>query len=584
MQILKGLGVSSGVAKGRALRFVRNALELRVHLADEEVDREVGRLQTALERSRDQLRKIREKVDRAVGRDPAGVFDAQLLMLDDPMLVPRAEALIRADHINADWALERAYEELAEVFAATDDPIVRERRADIADVGGRLRANLKNGSASRSDRFKQFGGPYVLVADELAPSVAAQIDWGQITGFAADAGSWTYHTAILARSLNVPAVVALHDATHRIPAGTWIAIDGTTGEVYVDPTPTQMAALEAREQEARRAPADAPRGEITPAVTLDGARITLAANVELALDLGAALDAGAEGIGLYRSEYLLAEGPLGTLSEEKQFEAYRALVQGMAPRAVTIRTFDLVEEQITDPNTPEPSLSGARFGLRGLRLSLAYQDMFRTQLRALVRASRFGTLRILFPFVSAAWELERAREILAGVCADLGTPGEPVPPPAVGAMIEVPSAVLAADLLARHVDFFAVGTNDLVQYCLVADRTDERLAAHYTPLDAAVLRAVRLVARVARRRGMPMSVCGEVAADAVALGILIGLGVTSFSMTPAVIRQARRAIQHVSVADMRREAGRILRGESPASVAQEIRSRLAQQESGVADA
>ena len=251
---------------------------------------------------------------------------------------------------------------------------------------------------------------------------------------------------------------------------------------------------------------------------------------------------------------------------------------------MTIRTFDLVEEQITDPSTPEPSLSGARFGLRGLRLSLAYPDMFRTQLRALVRASRFGTLRILFPFVSAAWELERAREILAGVCADLGTPGEPVPPPAVGAMIEVPSAVLAADLLARHVDFFAVGTNDLVQYCLVADRTDERLAAHYTPLDAAVLRAVRLVARVARRRGMPMSVCGEVAADAVALGILIGLGVTSFSMTPAVIRQARRAIQHISVADMRREAGRILRGESAASGAQEMRSRRARQARGGADA
>jgi phosphotransferase system enzyme I (PtsI) len=581
VQILKGLGVSSGLAKGRALRFVRNALELRVHLADEEVEREVARLQAALERSCDQLQKIRKKVERTVGPDPAGVFDAQLLMLDDPMLTPRAAALIRTERINADWALERVFEELADVFAATDDPIVRERRSDIADVVGRLRANLKDRAASRSDRFKQFGGPYVLIADELAPSVAAQIDWGQITGFATDAGSWTYHTAILARSLNVPAVVALHDATRRIPAGSWIAVDGTTGEVYVDPTPDRLAALETRAQEARRSPEDLPRGEPVPAVTRDGVPIVLAANVELGLDLEAALDAGAEGIGLYRSEYLLAEGPLDALTEDVQFEAYKALVQGMAPQPVTIRTFDLVEEQVTDPNTPEPSLAAARFGLRGLRLSLAYPDLFRTQIRALVRASRFGTLRVLFPFVTAAWEVERARAVVDEVCAQLGTPGLPVPAPEIGVMIEVPSAVLAADLLARHATFFAVGTNDLVQYCLAADRTDERLAAHYTPLDVAVLRAIRLVARVARRRGLPLSVCGEVAADPVALGALIGLGVTSFSMAPAAIRQARRAIQQLDTVEMRLEVGRILRGESPTAIAEDIRRQLAQQESGV---
>lgn len=574
MQILKGLGVSSGVAMGHALRFTRNALELRVHLAEEEVERELARLTTAQDRSRQQLRKIREKVARSVSVDHAGVFDAQLLMLDDHMVVARALDTIRRERINAEWALARLSDELGRVFGEVDDRLLMERQGDITDVIGRLSANLKGGRGMRSDRFKQFGGPYVLIADELPPSVAAQIDWRQIVGFATDAGSWTYHTAILARSLKVPAVVGLHDASARIPPGTWIAVDGTTGEVLVEPTPERLAALETREQDARRSASAPPDVRSRPAETLDGERVTLEANIELGADVESAITCGADGIGLYRSEYLLANGPLDTLTEDAQFDLYRSLLQGMAPRPVTVRTFDVVEEQIADPRASEAVGARSRFGLRGLRLGLANPDILRTQLRALLRAARFGRLRIMFPFVSEASELERARAHIAAVLADLRAAGETVPEVPIGAMIEVPSAVLTVDLLAPHVDFFAIGTNDLIQYCLALDRTDDRVSDLYAPLHPAVLRAIRLAQRTSMRCHLPLAVCGEMAADPAAMALLIGLGVRRFSMTPAVLPMARSVVCRLHAGEMRSLARRLLGGAPAATITPMVMAAL----------
>ncbi len=562
-----GQGVSPGIAIGRALVFRQQTFDIRFRVPGEAVPHELARLEAARERSRRQLAEIKARIAEAAGPDHAYLFEAQLLMLDDPMLVARAAALIRTEHLNAEWAVRRAAEELTTLFDQAADPYLRERKGDLADVTGRLRLNLRPLRAP-SEVLDQIEGPVVLVADELAPSLAAQVDWRRVVGFASEVGSWTYHTAILARSLRIPAVAGVRAASERIAAGTLVAIDGTTGEVFVDPTPEELAEIETRR--ARQAALDRALAEYCdlPAVTQDGVSIRLEANIELPEEVALARAQGADGIGLYRSEFLRGRAPgatLAALSEEAQYEAYRSLVEQMAPGRVTVRTFDVSEAELAGGASGVDSTRGA-LGLRGIRLSLVHRALFKTQVRALLRAARHGPLRIMFPFVTSADEIRAARAVVAEAAAELAGAGAASPPVPVGIMIEVPSAALTADLLASEADFFSVGTNDLIQCCLAVDRADDRVSALYEPYHPAVVRVLALVSRSARRAGIPLALCGEMAADPGALALLVGLGVRELSVAPTAIPLVKQVIRRLSAADARRAARRALRGRTVAEV------------------
>lgn len=573
MERLSGIGVSPGVVVGRAVILTQRTEVMRFPIPPDRVDRETQALQRASEESRQQLQDIRGRLAQGRGSELAALFDAQILMLDDPMLIGRAEEIVRTERVNAAWAVHRAYEELYQLFSAMDDPYLRERENDVADVAGRLRMNLRHGARGPRELLSQIDGPSILIADELTASVAAQLDWTRVQAFATDAGSRTYHTAILARSLKVPAIVGLHDASLRIAAGTPVILDGTTGELVAGPSAEMIDDAHRRASRPRR------RGVLAadagPVLTTDGVRVRLEANVELLEDLEYLNEHGAEGVGLYRSEFMLSGRPLENVTEDEQYALYRSLLERVAPRPVTIRTFDLDERQV-GLNLPHPERRRTRPGLRGLRLGLANPALLQTQLRALVRASAHGPLRVMFPFVTAVEELRQVRAMLRDIeAATRKGPGVLIGRIQVGAMIEVPSAALAADLLAPEVDFFTIGTNDLIQYCLAVDRTDDRVSDLYEPLHPAVLRLIRLVRRAATRHHIPVSLCGEMASDPALVGLLVGLGLTEFSMTPAAIPIVRQVVLELNAGEARRLAGHVLRLPTAAEIEQYLFDALA---------
>jgi phosphotransferase system enzyme I (PtsI) len=560
---LTGQGVSPGIGIGRALVVTRGTANLRFRIPERRIGGELARLDTARAQARVQIAHIKERIAAAVGADHAYLFDAQLLLLDDPMLVDRAAAIVRSERLNAESALQRALDEVAALFDRVDDPYLRERKGDVADVVGRLCMNLRAGG-DPLDLFRDVEGPLVLVAEELSPSLIAQMDTDRLAAFVTDAGSWTYHTAILARSMHIPAVTGLRHASGLIAPGALVAVDGTSGVVLVDPAAEVVADLEVRSRKRRAYEQSLDEMGDLPSVTQDGTVIRIEANVELPEEAARARERGAEGIGLYRSEFLLAGTGAASLDEEAQYVVYCRLLDAMAGGRVTVRTFDVTEAQMGLTQGTETTRSP--LGLRGLRLSLSFDEVFQTQLRALLRAAAHGPLRIMFPFVTGVEELRAARTAVTQARAALATRGIAVPDVPIGIMIEVPSAALTIDLLAEEADFVSIGTNDLIQYCLAVDRTDDRVSGMYAPLHPAILRIVRHVARWSRRRGLPVSVCGEMAADPVALPLLAGLGLREFSMSPGAIPAAKKVVRGLRIADTTQLARRALKAATAAEV------------------
>ncbi|HET8647825.1 MAG TPA: phosphoenolpyruvate--protein phosphotransferase, partial [Vicinamibacteria bacterium] len=515
---LHGVGVSEGIALGPALLIEREAMPvLRLLLPEEAVEAELQRLRDAVAASQRQIQSIRERLAREASAPHAYIFDAHLLMLEDPLLLDRAVAAVRDHRVNAEWALRAVADQLHAMFDELTDPYLRERSSDLDDVLGRILLNLSG--TSSAPKLSHLPGSYVLVADELAPSEAAELDWDRVLAVVTDAGSATYHTSILARSFGVPAVVGLGDATRRIPPGAMVVVDGTLGQVLVEPSvPALESYREAQERHRQELRRLQDLGTL-PALTSDGVRVVLRANVEFPDEAPTARQHGAEGIGLFRSEYLLGR-TRDWPSEERQYEIYRHLLELMAPGPVTVRTWDVGSEDLVPggPSSPNPAL-----GERALRLVHRAPLAFRDQLRALLRAAAHGPLQIMFPFVAGPADLRQALALLEEARASLRGDGIAVPDHvAVGLNLEVPSAALTADMLARDVDFLSIGTNDLVQYLLAADRVDPRVSAHYQPLHPAVLRVIGDVVTAAEPHGVPVSVCGEMASDPLHALVLLG--------------------------------------------------------------
>ena len=575
MTRLSAHGVSPGIAVGRAVLVVREARQVRYRLAASGVERERQRLKAARERARRELEEISDRIARTVGRTQAAIFAAQLLMLDDPLLVGRADELIRTERINGDWALERAIGEVHAIFAREGSVWLQDRAGDLVDVGSRVQRNLRPGNDALAGLVRELEPPLVLVTDELPPSVAAQIDWTRVRGVIADVGSPTNHTVILLRSLGIPTVVGLGGATTLVAPDQMVALDGVSGEVVVNPDEADLVTWRARAERAASNAQALHNLRDRPATTADGVRLRLEANLELVDDVARARGFGAEGIGLFRSEFLDEAFHAGPQGEDAQCAIYRQLLTAMAPLPVTIRTLDAGDERVSD--LPRgTAIRRERFGLRGIRAALAHDPRFRTQLRALLRAADAGSLRILLPFVTSVEELLQVRAIIAEVSTDLGLTRR-VP---IGAMIEVPAAALMVDQLARHADFLSVGTNDLIQYTLAVDRTDERLAGHYEPTSPAVLRLLRVVATASRPLDCDLAVCGEVAADPLLVGVLVGLGFRSFSMTSSAIPVVKRAMAAIDSRAARRTALAALR----AATAEEVRKVLAPMAGAIGEA
>lgn len=543
MFLLTGIGVAPGVAEGRAFVIRTLRRDVRYLVAADRVKAELQRLVDAQGRARRQLEAIRARLAGVAGQGAASLFEAQLLMIDDAMLVGRASTLVREERRNAEWALRAAADELVAVIGAAGDPYLRERHGDVRDVVERLVGNLR--WESRGLVVPEGAEQWVLVADELSPSAVAQVDWSRAGGFVTEGGSWASHTAILARSLGVPAVVGVARATGAIPPGASVDLDGATGECLINgDAPTRAEWHQRSVRDAPPAswdPALARASSAGPARTPDGIEIRLDANLERLEEFDDLRASGALHVGLFRSESLLASDGRAP-DEAAQRDVYRRVLQAM-PGEVTIRTFDA-----------EPEPGGRHLGLRMLQVDAARRAQFEEQIRALLAAAGAGRLRILLPFVTDVDDLRYARASIQRAAEALRHAGVAVPTVPVGAMVEVPSAALTADRLAREADFMSVGTNDLAALTLAVGRDDAWAARFYDPLHPSMLRLLRFVARAGLRTHARVSVCGEMAAEPRALAVLIGLGLREFSMAPGARGLAHQLVSGLALRDARRLA------------------------------
>jgi phosphotransferase system enzyme I (PtsI) len=541
-RVLFGIGASPGIAIGATYVVDRTRIKAveRIISADE-VPEEVQSFLEAVRISKNQLEDVKQAVaDRRLA-EHLHIIDTHLLILDDQMLVGDTVDIIRQDRINAEGALKRTLDKFREVFDSIEDEYLRERRSDVDSVGDRLLRNLigeKQQSVTEIDRKA------VVVAHDLSPADTMQMDKSQIIGFITDVGGRTAHTAILARSLGIPAVVGLETATAQVREGMPVIIDGTSGTVILNPAPETFKEYLQKKQFYEYLEQELLSYRSLAAETLDGHRVTLRGNVELAEEISLALREGAEGVGLYRTEFLYMNR-VGLPTEEEQYQVYREVVEKMAPHPVTIRTLDVGGDKLVSDIDLSDEANPA-MGLRAIRFSLKEVTIFRTQMRAILRASAHGRVRILFPMITGVAEILSCKQLLDQLKEELSLKGHLFDSHIqIGIMIETPSAAMIAELLAREVDFLSVGTNDLIQYCLAVDRGNEHVAYLYESLHPAVLRALQMTCKAAREAGIEVAMCGEMAAEPLYTPVLLALGFDELSMNAPSISRVKRIIRQI---------------------------------------
>lgn len=565
----RGRGVSEGVVVGRVLRVFNGTRQVyRATLDEKDVERETRRLRAAIRLARLQLLAIKARAEKELGVEHAYIFDAHLLMLEDHKLLEDVEKFIREERVNAEWAVKVAADRILSVYAEIKDDYLRERGSDIEDVTQRILVAL---SGERPDH-RNLTEDAIIVAEDLLPSAVAELDFEHARAIATDAGGWTSHTAIIARGLGIPAIVGLRDLHRRARTGDTIIIDAQQGVVILHPSETTIEDYKPITTSAagvRSAVSEEGRG---PVRTLDGKEITLRANVELPVEYEDVRRFGARGIGLFRSEFLLSHNG-AMLSEEEQCEAYVEVARLAGEDGATVRLFDLGGEKFGSATTEaerNPAL-----GLRAIRFSLRQEDIFRTQARAVLRAAAHGRLDIVLPMISDVSEVRRSRRLINEERARLESEGKQTGRVRIGAMIEVPSAVMTADKIASEVDFFSLGTNDLVQYLLAVDRGNEAVADWFRTLHPAVLQSINRTLDAARTAFIPAIVCGEMASTPAYAVVLVGLGATELSMTPSSIPRVRRTIEGVKYADAQEIVLECLECDTADDVEEHVRVRFA---------
>jgi phosphotransferase system enzyme I (PtsI) len=545
----EGAGVSPGMACGKT-HVVRDDQDdvVRYRIAPSQVADEIGRFETALIQTRMQILEMQQRIAESIGAKDAAIFDAHLLVVEDRTLIDEVLRKLETDLCNVEWVFQEVATRYAETLNKIDDPYLRERALDIQDVTKRVIRNLQ-GKAPKT--FLALNEPHILIAHNLTPSDTASINRAYVLGVATDLGSRTSHAAILARSLNIPAVVGLHDVTVKLETGQHLLLDGSDGLLIVDPTPQTIAHY--AEIESRRAKVTAKLKELrtTRSTTRDGRHIVLSANIELPQDVEAVAANGAEGIGLYRTEFLyLNRSTLPT--EHEQFETYLKVAERVRPDPLIIRTFDLGGDKLAPGAVEITDELNPFLGWRAIRLCLENIEIFKTQLRAILRASVAGNVKIMFPMISGLEELRRAKAVLDECKDELRHAGVPLAEKIeVGAMIEIPSAAISANVLASEVDFFSIGTNDLIQYALAVDRVNEKLAHLYEPTHPAILRLLKMAADAAHANHIWVGVCGEMAGDVALIPLLLGLGIDELSASASLVPRIKRAVQSLAIPECR---------------------------------
>jgi phosphotransferase system enzyme I (PtsI) len=561
---LSGIGVSRGIGIGRVQRLHGGELEISEHrLAPDQIEPEVTRFFDAQRSAKEQLRQIRARIPGGTPGEIAAFIDTHLLMLDDRSLTDAVVALIRSAQCNAEAALQKQRDALTAVFEQMEDPYLRSRKDDVQHVSARiLRILLKQEKGIFPAPRAEQAEPPVIVADDVTPADIILLSQQEVAAFITEYGGPLSHTAILARSFGIPSIVGLHAARRLLREGELVIVDGDLGHALADPDAQALAFFETKRARQQTDRAALSQLRDRPAISRDGVRIKLLANIEMSQDAPYAADLGAEGVGLYRTEFLYMNRR-DLPGEEEQYEAYAQVVAAVKG-TITIRTLDLgADKQVDSGSRRAPTANNPALGLRAIRLCLKEPELFRTQLRALLRASVHGAMQIMLPMISSVQEFRQTQQIIAAVTEQLRGEGHRVAGHIpLGAMIEVPAAALAAPLLARHARFFSIGTNDLIQYTLAIDRVDEEVNYLYDPLHPAVLRLIRMTIAAGEHAGVPVAMCGEMAGDPRYTRLLLGLGLSEFSMHPASVLEVKRIIMNSNVTELRRQAQLALAADS----------------------
>jgi len=569
--MLKGVAASPGIEIGKA--HVIKAQQININtkkISQDEVDNEIGKLDAAIAASKEQLANIKAKAEKNIGADKAEIFGAHLMVLEDPVFLEEIQTKIKEELVTADNAVSQVVDNYVQIFSNMEDEYMKERAADIKDVGERI---IKNVLGIVPDSLT-FSEEVIIIAKDLTPSDTAQMDKDKVLAFATDMGGRTSHTAIMARSLEIPAVVGLVDATDKVQEGDTVIVDGNKGVVYINPEESILKEYEVLRDQYIQYRKKLKELKDLPAETIDKLRrVELAANIGTPRDVNGALENGAEGVGLYRTEFLYMDRD-ALPSEEEQFQAYKEVIEKMAPKAVIIRTLDIGGDKklayLEMPDEMNPFL-----GWRAIRMCLDRPQILKTQLRAILRASAYGNAKIMYPMISGLDEIRRANAILSEAKDELRQEGIPFDDNIeVGIMVEIPSTAVIADVLAKEVDFFSIGTNDLIQYTLAVDRMNEHISHLYEPLHPAILRLIKNVIDASHKAGKWTGMCGEMAGDIWATAILLGLGLDEFSMSATSIPQVKHIIRSLTYERAKQIAEEALSMDNPEDIRNMIKREL----------
>ncbi len=559
----QGMAAAPGIARGPVHVFsIENDDVVRYHVDSAHIPDEIARFESGLIQTRAQILEMQQQIAEAIGAKDAGIFDAHLLVVEDQTLIDEVLRRLETEHCNVEYAFQEVANRYVESLSKIDDPYLRERALDIQDVSRRVIRNLQ-GKTPRP--FLSIEEPHILIAHNLTPSDTATMNREYVRGFALDLGSQTSHTAIMARSLGIPAVVGLRNATEILETGVPALIDGYHGLLIIHPSEQTLREYEELEREKGALAARLTKLRETKSTTRDGRHVVLSANIELPDEIDSVLANGAEGVGLYRTEFLYLNQP--TLpSEEEQFEIYRSVAQRLAPDPLIIRTLDLGGDKISE-NIESGDELNPFLGWRAIRFCLENIHIFKAQLRAILRASVGANIKIMFPMISGLDEVRRGCEVLEECKQELRCEGRGFDDGLeIGIMIEVPTAAIMADRLAREVDFFSIGTNDLIQYAIAIDRTNERVAHLYEPSHPSVVRLLKMVADAAHANNIWVGVCGEMAGEVLFTPLLLGLGMDELSASATIVPRVKSAVQALTSAECRQLLDEVLELDTPAAI------------------